>query len=138
MTISRHKPADPIFCMLSSSFGEINLLARCFLTELMALDQNEKKLVEKLVEVLELLDASEEDIQSIIGSEKIDEDFLKKAAKFFDNTEACSVCSHAFHSWRNTVNDETVLSFLDDWINWKKQNNGSYSQARIIQMRKRS
>lgn len=138
MTISRHKPADPIFCMLSSSFGEINLLARCFLTELMALDQNEKKLVEKLVEVLELLDASEEDIQSIIGSEKIDEDFLKKAAKFFDNTEACSVCSHAFHSWRNTVNDETVLSFLDDWINWKKENKGSASQARIVQMRKRS
>ena len=138
MTISRHKPADPIICMLSSSFGEINLLARCFLTELMALDQNEKKLVEKLVEVLELLDASEEDIQSIIGSEKIDEDFLKKAAKFFDNTEACSVCSHAFHSWRNTVNDETVLSFLDDWINWKKENKGSASQARIVQMRKRS
>jgi len=124
--------------MLSSSFGEINLLARCFLTELMALDQNEKKLVEKLVEVLELLDASEEDIQSIIGSEKIDEDFLKKAAKFFDNTEACSVCSHAFHSWRNTVNDETVLSFLDDWINWKKENKGSASQARIVQMRKSS
>ena len=138
MTISRHKPADPIICMLSSSFGEINLLARCFLTELMALDQNEKKLVEKLVEVLELLDASEEDIQSIIGSEKIDEDFLKKAAKFFDNTEACSVCSHAFHSWRNTVNDETVLSFLDDWINWKKENKGSALQARIVQMRKRS
>jgi len=138
VTISRHKPADPIICMLSSSFGEINLLARCFLTELMALDQNEKKLVEKLVEVLELLDASEEDIQSIIGSEKIDEDFLKKAAKFFDNTEACSVCSHAFHSWRNTVNDETVLSFLDDWINWKKENKGSASQARIVQMRKRS
>jgi hypothetical protein len=104
----------------------------------MALDQNEKKLVGKLVEVLELLNASQEDIQSIIGSEKVDEDFLKRAAQFFDNTEACSVCSHAFHSWRNTVNDETVLSFLDDWINWKKQNNGSDSEARIIQMRKRS
>ena len=138
MTISRHEPAGHIFECFFSSFGEINLLARCFLTELMALDQNEKKLVEKLVEVLELLDASEEDIQSIIGSEKIDEDFLKKAAKFFDNTEACNVCSHAFHSWRNTVNDETVLSFLDDWINWKKENKGSASQARIVQMRKRS
>ena len=126
------------FDWLSGSFRKLNLLARCFLTELMALDQNEKKLVEKLVEVLELLDASKEDIESIIGTEKIDEDFLKKATKFFDNTEACNVCSHAFHSWRNTVNDETVLSFLDDWINWKKENKGSDSQARVIKMKKRS
>ena len=104
----------------------------------MALDQNEKKLVEKLVEVLELLGASEEDIHSIVGSEKIDEEFLKKAAKFFDNTEACNVCSHAFHSWRNTVDDETVLSFLDDWINWKKQNMDYNQQARVVKMKKRS
>jgi hypothetical protein len=104
----------------------------------MALDQNEIKLLDKLGEVLELLDASEEDVKLILNSEKIDDDFLRRAAKFFDDTEACSVCSHAFHSWRNTVDDETVLSFLDDWISWKKQNKGSASQARVIKMRKKS
>jgi len=103
----------------------------------MALDQNEIKLIEKLTEVLELLDASKEDIRSIMGSEKIDDDFLKRAAEFFDNTEACNVCGHAFHSWRNTVDDETVLSFIDDWINWKKQNRNSNGQARVIKMKKR-
>jgi hypothetical protein len=104
----------------------------------MTLDQNEKKLIERLVVVLELLDASQQDIQSIMESKKVDSDFLKRAAKFFDNTEACNVCSHAFHSWRNRVDDETVLSFIDDWINWKKQNKGSGSQARVIKMKKRS
>ena len=103
----------------------------------MALDQNEKKLIEKLAEVLELLDASKKDIQAIIGSKKVDANFLKKAAEFFDNTDACNVCSHAFHSWRNTVDDETVLSFIDDWINWKKQNKNSSSQARVVKMKKR-
>jgi|SRR6187399_3470160 len=103
----------------------------------MALDQNEIKLIEKLTEVLELLDASKEDIRSIMGSEKIDDNFLKRAAEFFDNTEACNVCGHAFHSWRNTVDDETVLSFIDDWINWKKQNRNSNGQARVIKMKKR-
>ena len=104
----------------------------------MALDQNEKKLIEKLVEVLELLDASKQDIQSIMESKNVDADFLKRAAKIFDNTEACNVCSHAFHSWRHRVDDETVLSFIDDWINWKKQNKGSASQAPVIKMKKRS
>jgi hypothetical protein len=103
----------------------------------MALDQNEKKLIEKLAEVLELLDASKKDIQAITGSQKVDANFLKKAAEFFDNTDACNVCSHAFHSWRNTVDDETVLSFIDDWINWKKQNKNSTSQARVVKMKKR-
>jgi len=46
----------------------------------MSLDQHEKKLIEKLGEVLELLDASKKDIQSIMGSQKVDADFLKKAA----------------------------------------------------------
>ena len=104
----------------------------------MALDQNEKKLIEKLVEVLELLGASKKDIDAIAGSRKIDANFFKKAAEFFDTTEACSVCSHAFHSWRNTVDDETLLSFIDDWINWKKQNSDPTSQARVIKMKKNS
>jgi hypothetical protein len=104
----------------------------------MALDQNEKKLIEKLAEILELLGASKKDIQAITVSQKVDANFLKKAAEFFDNTEACNVCSHAFHSWRNTVDDETVLSFIDDWITWKKQNSDPTSQARVIKMKKRS
>ena len=103
----------------------------------MALDQNEKKLIEKLVEVLELLGPSKKDIDAIAGSRKIDANFFKKAAEFFDTTEACSVCSHAFHSWRNTVDDETLLSFIDDWINWKKQNSDPTSQARVIKMKKK-
>lgn len=87
----------------------------------MALDQNEKKLIEKLTAALKLLGASEEDHYVISSAKKIDVDFLKKAGNIFDNTEACNVCLHAFHSWRNTLDDETVLSFIDDWINWKKQ-----------------
>ena len=104
----------------------------------MALDQNEKKLIEKLAEVLELLDASKKDIQAITVSQKVDANFLNKAAQFFDNTEACNVCSHAFHSWRKSLDDETVLSFIQDWINWKKQNKNSTSQGRVVKMRKRS
>lgn len=103
----------------------------------MTLDQNEKRLIEKLVEVLELLDANKKDIESIMGSQKVDADFLKTASQVFDNTEACSVCSHAFHSWRKSVDDETVLSFIDDWIKWKKQNRTSTSQGRVVKMRKR-
>ena len=89
----------------------------------MALDQNEKKLIEKLASALTLLNASQEDQQVISRAKKIDANFLKKARNIFDNTEACSVCSHAFHSWRKTLDDETVLSFIDDWINWKTKNN---------------
>ena len=88
----------------------------------MALDQNEKKLIEKLTTALNLLNTGEEDLQMISGAKKIDANFLKKAGNIFDNTEACTVCRHAFHSWRNTLDDETVLSFIDDWINWKTQN----------------
>lgn len=91
----------------------------------MALDQNEKKLIEKLTVALNLLNASEEDLQMISSAKKIDVDFLKKAGNIFDNTEACNVCRHAFHSWRNTLDDETVLSFIDDWINWKTQQTNS-------------
>ena len=88
----------------------------------MALDQNEKKLIEKLTSALNLLNASEKDLNMISSTKKIDANFLEKAANIFDNTEACSVCRHAFHSWRNTLDDETVLSFIEDWINWKTQN----------------
>ena len=87
----------------------------------MALDQNEKKLIEKLTVALNLVNASEKDLQMISGTKKIDASFLEKAANIFDNTEACTVCRHAFHSWRNTLDDETVLSFIDDWINWKTE-----------------
>ena len=87
----------------------------------MALDQNEKKLIECLASALNLLNVSDEDIQMISGTKKIDAHFLEKAAQIFDNTEACTVCRHAFHSWRNTLDDETVISFIDDWINWKTQ-----------------
>ena len=94
----------------------------------MALDQNEKRLIEKLSIALKLLSASKEDIQAISGAKKIDDNFLEKAGSIFNNTEACNVCSHAFHSWRNTLDDETVLSFIDDWINWKTQNTDSKAQ----------
>lgn len=103
----------------------------------MALDKNEKRFVEKLVEVLELLKASDEDIQFIKTAEKIDDKFLKIARQLFDKTEACNVCSHAFHSWRNTVDDETLFHFIDDWIKWKRENINSSSQAPVIKMKKR-
>ena len=89
----------------------------------MALDQNEKKLIGKLAAVLNLVNASEEDLKMISTAKKIDANFLEKAANIVDNSEACTVCRHAFHSWRNTLDDETVLSFIDDWINWKTRNN---------------
>ena len=88
----------------------------------MALDQNEKKLIESLTSALTLLNVSDKDVQMISDTKKIDANFLEKAAHIFDNTEACAVCRHAFHSWRNTLDDETVISFIDDWINWKTQN----------------
>ena len=91
----------------------------------MALDQNEKRLIEKLTSALNLLNASEKDLQMISSAKKIDANFLEKAGNIFDNTDACNVCRHAFHSWRNTLDDETVLSFIDDWINWKTQNTDS-------------
>lgn len=91
----------------------------------MTLDQNEKRLIEKLTSALNLLNASEKDVRMISGTKKIDANFLEKAGNIFDNTDACNVCRHAFHSWRNTLDDETVLSFIDDWINWKTQNTNS-------------
>ena len=103
----------------------------------MALDQNEKKLIANVVTVLELLNASEKDIESIKTSEKVDDDFLDRAAQLFEHTEACTVCSHAFHSWRKNLDDETALHFIEDWINWKKENLGSGSQAPIVKMKKR-
>lgn len=95
-------------------------MARRFHEVRMALDQNEKKLIKKLSTALNLLDASEEDLRFISGAKKVDEDFFQKANEIFHKTEACDVCRHAFHSWRNTLDDEIVLSFIDDWINWKK------------------
>src|SRR6188474_1734449 len=97
----------------------------------MALDKNEKRLVEKLVEALTLVQADKHDIRIIAETKKIDEDFLAKANQIFNETEACDVCRHAFHSWRNTLDDETILSFIDDWINWKKQNIDLNPKARI-------
>ena len=98
----------------------------------MALDENERKLIEKLALVLKLLDASEKDIRAIAGAKKIDANFLKKAGNIFDKTEACNVCRHAFHSWRRTMDDETVISFIDDWINWKRQNNKKHSRGHTL------
>ena len=49
----------------------------------MALDQNEKKLIQKLVTALSLLDVSDEDIKTISSAKKIDRDFIKKARKIF-------------------------------------------------------
>lgn len=91
----------------------------------MTLDQNEKRLIQKLTSALNLLNASEKDVRMISGTKKIDANFLEKAGNIFDSTDACNVCRHAFHSWRNTLDDETVLSFIDDWINWKTQNTNS-------------
>ncbi|HET6768440.1 MAG TPA: hypothetical protein VFH08_13610, partial [Chitinophagaceae bacterium] len=62
------------------------------------------------------------DRQMISGTKKVDANFLEKVTNVFDNTEACTICRHAFHSWRSILDDETVLSFIDDWINRKKQN----------------
>jgi len=103
----------------------------------MALDNNEKRLIEKLVEALTLLQADKQDIRTISETKIINEDFLASAGKIFEETEACDVCSHAFHSWRKTLDDETILHFIDDWIKWKKENGDSNSQARIIKMKKR-
>ena len=97
----------------------------------MSLDQNEKILIEKLASALNLLNASKEDVQVILDAQTIDKDFLYKAGKIFDKTEACSVCRHAFHSWRNTMDDETVISFIDEWIDWKKKSPYSDSKAAI-------
>jgi len=102
----------------------------------MALDQNEKKLIEKLVEVLTLLDADKKDIKKISSATRIDEDFLTEAANIVNETEACDVCSHAFHSWRKASTDETILSFIDDWIKWKRQNKDRGPKARVIKMKK--
>ncbi len=103
----------------------------------MTLDQNEKKLIQKLVTALSLLDVSDEDIKTISSAKKIDRDFIKKARKIFDKTEACDVCGHAFHSWRHTVDDETVFSFIDDWINWKRKNKGTGSSGRVVKMKRK-
>lgn len=103
----------------------------------MALDTNEKRLVEKLVEALALLQADRKDIETILHTKRIDEEFLTKAGKIFDQTEACDVCRHAFHSWRNILDDETILSFIDDWIKWKKQNRINTPKARVVKMKKK-
>lgn len=104
----------------------------------MALDKNEKRLIEKLVEALVLLQADRNDIETILHTKKIDDEFLIKAGKIFDQTEACDVCRHAFHSWRNILDDETIFSFIDDWIKWKKENRINTPQARVVKMKKRS
>ena len=96
----------------------------------MTLDQNEKRLIEKLSSVLKLLNASKQDLKVISDAQKIDADFMRNAGKIFDKTEACSVCRHAFYSWRNTMDDETVISFIDDWINWKTQNTDIDSKSK--------
>lgn len=103
---------------------------------IMALDKNEKKLIEKLAEALTLAQATEEDIRMVSETEKIDDDFLVRAGQIFEDTEACDVCRHAFHSWRNTLDDETILSFIDDWIDWKRKNEDASPKARVVQMRK--
>ena len=103
----------------------------------MALDQNEKKLIEKLVEVLTLLRANKKDIKKIAEATTIDEDFLSTAGNIFNETEACDVCRHAFHSWRKTLDDATILSFIDDWIKWKHQNKDRGPNAVVIKMKKR-
>ena len=97
-------------------------VAHCFLTMIMALDKNEEKLIEKLASAADLLNVSKEDRQMIRSAKKIDDEFMHQTSKIFNNTEACNVCRNAFYSWRKTLDDETVLSFIDDWINWKKQN----------------
>jgi hypothetical protein len=100
-------------------------VARCFLIIGMALDQNEKKFIEKLVAVLKLLKTNEKDVQLIANAKKIDDSFFQKAGKIFDKTEACNVCRNAFYTWRNSLDDETVFSFIDEWINWKTQNSNA-------------
>ena len=103
----------------------------------MALDKNEKRLIEKLTEALTLLHAEKEDIDTVTQTKKINEDFLVKAGQIFEGTEACDVCRHAFHSWRKTLDDETIFSFIDDWIGWKKQNPDFNAKARIVKMKRK-
>ena len=102
----------------------------------MALDKNEQELIEKLVQALTLIQADQQDIRTIAETKKIDEDFLARAGQLFDNTEACDVCRHAFHSWRKTLDDETILSFIDDWIVWKRKNEDESPKARVVKMRR--
>jgi hypothetical protein len=104
----------------------------------MALDTNEKRLIQKLIEALTLMQADKQDIHTISSAKKIDDNFLAAAGKIFDDTEACDVCSHAFHSWRKTLDDDTILSFIDDWINWKKTHMNDGTKAKVIKMKKRS
>jgi hypothetical protein len=103
----------------------------------MALDTNEQKLIDKLVEALTLLRADSKDIEMVSKATKVDDDFLAETGKIFDGTDACDVCRHAFHSWRNTLDDDTVISFIDDWVKWKGANAGSEGEAPVIQMKKR-
>ena len=97
----------------------------------MRLDENEKLLIEKIVAALRLVEASEVDIHEVSIAKQVDATFLNKAGKFFENTDACDVCRHAFYGWRHTLDDETVFSFLDDWINWKKLNTTSNTKSSI-------
>lgn len=103
----------------------------------MELDQNEKRLIEKIVAALYLVNATGDDIEKISQAKKVDDDFLKKAGKIFENTDACDVCRHAFYGWRHTLDDETVFSFIDDWIKWKKEKGGDGSKARVVQMKRK-
>lgn len=102
------------------------------------MDVNEKKLVEKLVEALTLMQADKKDIRTISETKKVDDNFLEKAGQIFEGTEACDVCRHAFHSWRSTLDDETIFSFIDDWISWKRNNENGNPTARVVKMPKRS
>ncbi len=102
------------------------------------MDINEKKLVGKLVEALTLMQAGKEDIRTILETKNVDDEFLEKAGQIFEGTEACDVCRHAFHSWRKTLDDETVFSFIDDWISWKRNNENGNPTAKVVKMRKRS
>lgn len=91
----------------------------------MALDQNEKRFIEKLVAVLNLLNASAKDIEMISTAKRIDSKFLKNAGNIFEKTEACNVCRNAFYTWRHSLDDDTVLSFIDEWISWKTKSTDS-------------
>jgi hypothetical protein len=81
---------------------------------------------------------NKKDIKKISSATRIDEDFLTEAGNIVNETEACDVCSHAFHSWRKASTDETILSFIDDWIKWKRQNKDPGSKSPCHKNEKKS
>lgn len=86
----------------------------------MRLDTNEKLLIEKLVKIAELLDASQHDIEIISSARNINRAFIKYVFLVFRKNKGYDLELTAVRSWRDTLDDDDVLYGLDDWILWKQ------------------